>query len=50
MLNSRLCDYNDAYILVSGTKTVPNTEKAANQNNRKTMIIKNCAPFTDCMS
>ena len=29
MLNSSLCDYIDAYILVKGTITVPNTAGAA---------------------
>ena len=29
MLNSSLCDYSDAYILVKGTITVPNTAGAA---------------------
>ena len=50
MLRSSLCDYNDAYILVSATITVPNTGIAANPNNRKNIIIKNCAPFTNCIS
>ena len=49
MLKSSLCDYPDAYILVSGTITVPNTGTAANPNNRKNIIIKNRAPFTDCI-
>ena len=34
MLRSRLCDFSDAYILVSGNITVVNTE-GANPNNRK---------------
>ena len=46
MLRSNLCDYSDAYKLVSGTITVPNTGTAANPNNIKNVIIKNCAPFT----
>ena len=50
MLRSSLCDYNDAYIFVSVTITVPNTGIAANPNNRKNIIIKNCAPFTNCIS
>ena len=52
MLRSSLCDYRDAYILVKETMTVPNTEvEDANQNNRnKTVIFKNCAPLTDCIS
>ena len=50
MLRSSLCDYSDAYTLVSGTITVPNTAAAANPNNRKNIVIKNCAPFTNCIS
>ena len=41
MSRSSLCDYSDAYILVSGTIIVPNTGTVANQNNRKNIIIKN---------
>ena len=47
MLRSSLCNYSDAYILVSATITVPNTA-AANQNNGKNIIIKNGTPFTNC--
>ena len=50
MLRSRLCDYSDAYILVSATITVPNTGTAANPSYRKNMIIKNCVSFTNCIS
>ena len=50
MLKSSLCDYSDAYILMRGTITVPNTGTATNPNNRKNMIIKRCFPFTDCKS
>ena len=50
MLKSSLCDYNDTYILVSVTITVPNTGTAANPINTKNIIVKNCAPFTDCIS
>ena len=51
ILRSSLCDYSDGYILVSGTITVPNTAAAgAVANNRKNIIIKNCAPFTNCIS
>ena len=52
MLKSSLCDYSDAYILAKGTVTVPSTEvapAAVNDTNKK-VIIKNCAPFTDCIS
>ena len=34
MLRSSLCDFSDAYILVSGNVTVVNTE-GANPSNRK---------------
>ena len=50
MLKSSLCDYSDAYILVSRTITVPNTGIAANPSNRKNIIIKNCIRFTDHIS
>ena len=50
MLKSHICDYSDAYILVSGTLTVPNTGESANPHNRQNIIIKNSAPFTDCLS
>ena len=64
MLKSSLCNYRDAIIvviviiviivmiLVSATITVPNTAAAAaaDPNNRKNIIIKNCAPFTNCIS
>ena len=34
MLKSSLCNYSDAYILVKGTMTVPNTAAAdTNANN-----------------
>ena len=52
MLRSSLCDYSDAYILVKGNITVNNTAAdgaAANNTNRK-VILKNCAPFTSCLS
>ena len=52
MLQSSLCDYCDAFILVKGTITVNNTAAAdadANNTNRK-VIFKNCAPFTNCIS
>ena len=52
ILKSSLCDYNDAYILVKGTITVNNTAAAgANANNiNKKVTLKNCAPFTNCIS
>ena len=43
MIKSSLCDCSDAYILVSETKTAPSTGTAANRNDKKIPIIKNCA-------
>ena len=41
-LESNLCDYSDAYILVTGNIT-------ATPNNAATQVVfKNCAPFEDC--
>ena len=53
MLKFSLCDYSDAYILVKGTISVNNTaaqDAAAANNINKTVIFKNCAPFTNCIS
>ena len=50
MFKSSLCDYSDVYILVSGTIEIPNRGTAEAPNNRKNIIIKNCAPFTDCIN
>ena len=54
MLRSRLCDYSDAYILVSGTITITgagadDAAKRLDERN-KGVIFKNCAPFTDSIS
>ena len=52
MLKSNLCDYSDAYILVTRTILVANTavvDDDANNENIK-VIFKSCAPFTDCIS
>ena len=52
MLKSGLCDYSDAYILVSGTITGNgdnDTVKRADERE-KGVIFKNCAPFIDCIS
>ena len=41
-LESNLCDYSDAYILVTGHIT-------ATPNNAATQVVfKNCAPFKEC--
>ena len=52
MLRSSLCDYSDAYILVTGNISVNNTttEGAAENNTNKKVIFKNCARFTNCIS
>ena len=52
MLKWSLCDYNDAYILVSETRLVQNrtaTGQPAN-NTGENVTFKNCAPITDCIS
>ena len=49
MLRSSLCDYSDAYILLSGTIAV--AEVAAGRgNNGLQVVFKNFAPFTNCIS
>ena len=52
MLKSSLCDYSDAYIIVKGTTAVLNTvsQDTHSNNNKKNIIIKNCAPFIDSIS
>ena len=42
LIESSLCDYSDAYILVTG-----NINIAGGDNNTK-VAFKNCAPFKDC--
>ena len=51
MLKSSLCDSSDAYVHVKGTVSVNNTAAAdADTNNtNKKVILKNCAPFTNCI-
>ena len=43
-LESSLCDYSDAYILVTG-----NINVTGGDNNTK-VAFKNCAPFTKCIT
>ena len=47
MLQSGLCDYNDAYIVVKGTINVidPNNDAYA-----KKLAFKNNAPFISCIT
>ena len=49
VLCSSLCDYSDAYILASGTRTVA-ALPAGGGNNNIQLVFKNCAPFTNCIS
>ena len=54
MLKSNLSDYADAYILVTGTITITgagddDASKRLDKRN-KSVIFKNCAPFTKCIS
>ena len=49
-----LCNYSDAYILVSGNITVVGAEvdiaAIVAKVNNKYAIFKNCAPFTECIT
>ena len=47
MLRSDLCDYNDAYIVVTGKITVTNPDNNADD---KKLAFKNNAPFISCVS
>ena len=51
MLKSSFCNYSDAYILISGTRTTNGKEADDNvkrlDERNKGVIFKNCAPFTD---
>ena len=49
MLRSSLCDYSDAYILVSGTITVAEVA-AGGGNDGIQVVFQNCAPFNNCVS
>ena len=40
-IKSSLCDYSDAFILITGDTTVA-------PNNNKDVAFKNCAPFSTC--
>ena len=49
MLNLSLCNYSDAYILVSRTATVAELA-AVRHNNNIQVVFKNCTQFTDCIN
>ena len=44
VIKSNLCDYSDAYVLVTGSITATD----GNANTR--VAFKNCAPFTKCIT
>ena len=44
VIKTNLCDYSDAYILVTGDKKI--ADIAADTN----VTFKNCAPFTECVT
>ena len=44
VIKSNLCDYSDAYILVTGDIT------AANGNANRNVAFKHCASFTKCVT
>ena len=52
MLMLDLCDYSDAYVLVSGTITVTANAGANNIRDKKNrpLTLKNNAPFISCIT
>ena len=54
MLKSSLCDYSNAYILVTGRMRIAGTgiDAAARRADErdKGVVFKNCAPFINCIS
>ena len=50
MLRSNLCDYSDAYLLLSGTGDGDDAAAKWADERNKRVISKNCVPFTDCTS
>ena len=50
MLRSRLCDYNDAYILAKGTISMASQAGDNPYNANQKVVFKNCALSTDCIS
>ena len=49
MLQSDLCDYSDAYIVVKGTITVQAENNRAIDGYNRNLILKNNAPFIKCI-
>ena len=50
MLESDLCDYGDAYIVVKGTITVQTENDRAIDGYNRNFILKNNAPFINYLS
>ena len=54
MPRSNICNYADAHILAKGTITIAaaSNDAAARQVDKrdKSVVLKNCAPFTKCIS
>ena len=50
MLQSDLCDYVDASIVVEGKITVETESNRAIDGYNRNLILKNNAPFINCMS
>ena len=46
MIRPILCDYNDAYILLIGTKTITGVDASDIEN--KGVVFKNYTPFIEC--
>ena len=54
MIRSSLCGYSDAYIIGRGTITIDgervgDAAKRVDERN-KGVIVKNCLPFTECIT
>ena len=52
MVRSSLYDYSDAYILVNGTRTAPDSsaEGVPVNNTNKKIMFKNFSPVTSCIT
>ena len=50
MLQANLCDYSDAYIVVKATITVQTENNRDIVGYNKNLILKNNAPFINCIS
>ena len=50
MLQSSLCDYSDAYILLKGPKSTKAKTRDSRNNGNKEVLFQNFGQCTDCMS